>query len=172
MLKSPCACGLAEPRSALREGSSIRLSALAILVVLLVQTIGFAAAAGSNSSRPGFEGTWRWSEPHVLVAAQGVWLRPNFVTSFERGHLEIGPNYGTYVDWTVDLPSALIGCRGGQPTYAPKVNNATYADVYLSGTCVLNVSGNKLLPDWQASTVSLNGPATVRAGPMRGEGVF
>lgn len=150
----------------------MRFTALAFLLILVAPALVADVGAANASARPGREGVWTWTQPNLLVQGQVVTVRPTMVMSTERGYLEIGPVYENTPDWTIDLPSALVGCRGDRPTYAPKVDGTIMAEVVLAGSCLLKQSNNAYRPDWQASLVTANGPATVRLGPMRGEGVF
>jgi len=141
---------------------------LRILVPALLLFGAALAVAGSpaNASTSALTGTWTWTLPNVTPPPDLGLGEVTVAHTTESGTLALGGGSG---EWTVDLPSAFVGCAAGKPLYAPKLGQAALVQTYPDGTCKLYLYNNgHYVPYWTDGKDV--GAATV--GPFWGIGDF
>ncbi|MEA3199686.1 MAG: hypothetical protein QOE90_1114 [Thermoplasmata archaeon] len=89
----------------------------------IVLTLAWSACAGgtmaATAAGAGLSGTWTWSS----AAGQQT----------ENGTLALETT-----GWTLDLPEAIVGCKGGLPSYEPKVMGTPIVETFPPGACSLH----------------------------------
>jgi hypothetical protein len=141
---------------------------LRVLVPALLLLVGLLAAAGAPAQADGgtLTGTWTWTYPNVVVPFPDG---PSALTvggSSEQGTLSLR---GGATEWTVELPSAIVGCAAGKPQYAPKVGQTALLQTYPDGSCILYfVNNGHYEPYWYGGKSA----AGLTVGPAWGTGDF
>jgi hypothetical protein len=131
-------------------------------MLIALPVLGAMASATAEGS--GIAGTWTWTYPAAAIDGP-VPTEASIARSTEPGILNLGPTG----HWTVDLPSAIVGCDDGKPVYSPKAAQTTIAQTFPDGSCVLyTFSSGQYVPLWRAGKPV----GIVSAGPFRGSGDF
>lgn len=135
-----------------------------IVVAALAPLLAVPNAAPAAGHLP-LSGAWTWTYPTVSLADDTPMSGPGLHRQ-ESGTLQVGPGAG---QWTVELPSAVLGCDGGQPVYAPKASGTPLVTLTPDGTCRLFVYNDG---QYGATWVMRERAGSTSAGPMRGQGTF
>lgn len=136
----------------------------ALLLGMLIALPVLGAASADSSEGSGITGTWTWTYPSIALSGP-LPYQAAIVQSNEPATLNLGPNG----HWTVDMPSALLGCADGKPMYSPKVAQVAIVQTFPDGSCRLYYFDNgHYVPVWQMGRAA----DPLQAGPFRGNGDF
>ena len=131
-----------------------------LLAGVAISLLGAPAHADAQAPT----GTWTWTYPNADLP-----VGPGHVvatTMREQGTLALGGGSGS---WTVELPSAIVGCAEGKPQYAPKAGQTAILQTYPDGSCILYfVNNGHYEPHWRSGTSA----AGATLGPFWGAGDF
>lgn len=159
-------------------------TALAAILLLSLPTLVVASPAQAHeataldappgaTSDTGPSGLWFWTKPEVVVLTPVVTLRPGTPRTTEPATLQVGPLREGYLDWTADMPSAVVGCRLGKPVYGPKLLGFVTSPVEVPGYCTIrSTSNSQWTTEWHASLLEADSVVGVRLGLARGDGSF
>lgn len=138
------------------------MRAWVLAAMLFATTLAVASSPAQGGSA--LTGTWSWGYPNLAGGpASG---HSSGLGATETGTLSLGDNPGR---WTVELPSAIVGCADGRPLYTPKASGIAIVQTYPDGSCQLyDYRAGAYSPYWFTG----ENVGAFQAGPMWGHGDF